>query len=214
MALPNAYLMTTKNLDAFLKSIQSAKAPERFTIQFLKQLDFNSSNDRLFLGVLKALGFIDDGGVPKQRYFDFLDQGQSARVLAEGIREAYSDLFNVNKNAQTLSVDEVKNKLRTLTLGQKSDNVVSLMANTFKALSDLADWKAASPPSTPAHAAVTEKKPEDAAKTTPPPIAVPPNVDTGARPLQLHYDIQIHLPESRDAAVFDAIFAALRKHLP
>ncbi len=25
MALPNAYLMTTKNLDAFLKSIQSAK---------------------------------------------------------------------------------------------------------------------------------------------------------------------------------------------
>src|SRR5712692_132599 len=136
MALPNAYLMTTKNLDAFLKSIQSARAPERFTIQFLKQLDFNSSNDRLFLGVLKALGFIDDGGVPKQRYFDFLDQGQSGRVLAEGIREAYSDLFNVNKNAQTLTVEELKNKLRTLTLGQKSDNVVSLMANTFKALSD------------------------------------------------------------------------------
>jgi hypothetical protein len=214
MALPNAYLMTTKNLDAFLKSIQSAKAPERFTIQFLKQLDFNSSNDRLFLGVLKALGFIDDAGVPKQRYFDFLDQGQSARVLAEGIREAYSDLFNVNKNAQTLSVDEAKNKLRTLTLGQKSDNVVSLMANTFKALSDLADWKAAPPASAPAHVAPTEKKPESPAEVTQPPITVPPNPDTGNRPLQLHYDIQIHLPESRDAAVFDAIFAALRKHLP
>lgn len=214
MALPNAYLMTTKNVDAFLKSIQSAKAPERFTIQFLKQLDFTSSNDRLFLGVLKALGFIDDAGVPKQRYFEFLDQGQSARVLAEGIREAYSDLFNVNKNAQTLSVDEVKNKLRTLTLGQKSDNVVSLMANTFKALSDLADWKVAPPASTPAPAVTTERKPADPAKTVPPAITAPPNLDTGNRPLQLHYDIQIHLPESRDAAVFDAIFAALRKHLP
>jgi hypothetical protein len=206
--------MTTKNLDAFLKSIQSAKAPERFTIQFLKQLDFTSSNDRLFLGVLKALGFIDDAGVPRQRYFDFLDQGQSARVLAEGIREAYSDLFNVNKNAQALGVDEVKNKLRTLTLGQKSDNVVSLMANTFKALSDLADWKAAPPASTPAQASTAEKKPEDPTKTAAPLIAVPPNLDTGSRPLQLHYDIQIHLPESRDAAVFEAIFAALRKHLP
>jgi hypothetical protein len=43
---------------------------------------------------------------------------------------------------------------------------------------------------------------------------VPPNLDIGNRPLQLHYDIQIHLPESRDAAVFDAIFAALKKHLP
>jgi hypothetical protein len=218
MALPNAYLVTTKNLDAFLKSIQSAKAPERFTNKFLAQLDFSSSNDRLLIGVLKALGFIDDNGVPRQRYFDFLDQGQSARVLAEGIREAYSDLFNVNKNAQTLAVDEVKNKLKTLTLGQKSDKVVSLMANTFKALSDIADWRITPTPTmTPAPVAATEKKPEGPAKTPPPsapPIAVPPNLDIGNRPLQLHYDIQIHLPESRDAAVFDAIFAALKKHLP
>jgi hypothetical protein len=220
MALSNAYLITTRNLDAFLKSIQSAKAPERFTNKFLKQLDFTSTNDRLLIGVLKALGFIDDSGAPTQRYFDFLDQGQSARVLAEGIREAYSDLFNVNKNAQTLTIEELKNKLRTLTLGQKSDNVVSLMANTFKALSDLADWKTSPPAKTPPHppasasAPATEKKPEDPAKTPPPPITVPPNLDTTNRPLQLHYNIQIHLPESRDAAVFDAIFAALRKHLP
>jgi hypothetical protein len=220
MALSNAYLITTRNLDAFLKSIQSAKAPERFTNKFLKQLDFTSTNDRLLIGVLKALGFIDDSGAPTQRYFDFLDQGQSARVLAEGIREAYSDLFNVNKNAQTLTIEELKNKLRTLTLGQKSDNVVSLMANTFKGLSDLADWKTSPPAKTPPHppasasAPATEKKPEDPAKTPPPPITVPPNLDTTNRPLQLHYNIQIHLPESRDAAVFDAIFAALRKHLP
>jgi Family of unknown function (DUF5343) len=225
MALTNAYLVTTKNLDSFLKSIQSAKAPERFTNKFLTQLDFSSSNDRLLIGVLKALRFIDDNGVPTQRYFDFLDQGQSGRVLADGIREAYSDLFNVNKNAQTMTVDEVKNKLKTLTLGQKSDNVVSLMANTFKALSDLADWTAAPPAVTPivtpppAAAEKLESKTKTPAAppgTTPPPpsITVPPIIDAGNRPLQLHYDIQIHLPESRDAAVYDAIFAALRKHLP
>lgn len=223
MALTNAYLVTTKNLDAFLKSIQSAKAPERFTNKFLTQLDFSTSNDRLLIGVLKALQFIDDNGVPTQRYFDFLDQGQSGRVLAEGIRDAYSDLFNVNKNAQNMAIDEVKNKLKTLTLGQKSDNVVSLMANTFKALSDLADWKVAPsavmPTVTPPPAATTEK-PEVKTKTPPPApppqpsSTVPPSLDTGTRPLQLHYDIQIHLPESRDAAVYDAIFAALRKHLP
>lgn len=168
MALTNAYLVTTKNLDAFVKSIQSAKAPDRFTNKFLSQLDFSSSNDRLLIGVLKALRFIDDNGVPTQRYFDFLDQGQSGRVLAEGIRDAYSDLFNVNKNAQNMTIDEVKNKLKTLTLGQKSDNVVSLMANTFKALSDLADWQTP-PPAVPAHAAPSPAaagdKPEDKKKT-------------------------------------------------
>lgn len=218
MALTNAYLVTTKNLDAFLKSIQSAKAPDRFTNKFLAQLDFTSSNDRLLIGVLKALKFIDDNGVPTQRYFEFLDQGQSGRVLSDGIRDAYSDLFNVNKNAQTLAVDEVRNKLKTLTLGQKSDKVVSLMANTFKALSDLADW-AASPviaaPPTPPTSNAENKKPETQTKTMPPvPNKTPQPADNGVRPLQLHYDIQIHLPESRDAAVYDAIFAALRKHLP
>lgn len=218
MGLTNAYLVTTKNLDSFLKSIQSAKAPERFTNKFLTQLDFNSSNDRLLIGVLKALKFIDDNGVPAQRYFEFLDQGQSGRVLADGIRDAYSDLFAVNKNAQNLSVEEVKNKLRTLTLGQKSDNVVSLMANTFKALSELADWKAAptavAPVPPPLSVAAENNKSESEAETEKLAPHISPLPDVSVRPLQLHYDIQIHLPESRDAAVYDAIFAALRKHLP
>ena len=87
-----------------------------------------------------------------------------ARVLAEGIREAYSDLSTSTRTRRPSSVDEVKNKLRTLTLGQKSDNVVSLMANTFKALSDLADWKAAPNPNTPTQAPATEKKPEEPRK--------------------------------------------------
>jgi hypothetical protein len=29
----------------------------------------------------------------------------------------------------------------------------------------------------------------------------------------LHYDIQLILPESRDQAVYDALFASLRRHL-
>jgi hypothetical protein len=68
-----------------------------------------------------------------------LDQTQSARVLAEAVREAYSDLFAVNVKANELSAEEVKNKLRTLTQGQNSDNVIGLMSKTFKALTELAD---------------------------------------------------------------------------
>lgn len=210
MTLTNAYLVTTKNLEEFLNAIRSARAPERFTNSFLKQLDFSSSNDRLFIGILKALGFLDENGVPTKRYYEFLDQGQSGRIMAEGIREAYEDLFNVNKRAHEMTVEEVKNKLRTLTQGQKSDNVVGLMANTFKALSELADWGTASPAAGP-----------EAVPTPLPPINVDELTQRQERaaengtttPLQLHYNIQIHLPESRDPAVFDAIFQALRKHL-
>ena len=30
---------------------------------------------------------------------------------------------------------------------------------------------------------------------------------------QLHYNIQIHLPESRDSLVYDVLFRSLKKHL-
>jgi Family of unknown function (DUF5343) len=72
MSLPTAYLVTTKNLDAFLNALKTAKAPERVNNKFLQNLEFSSSNDRLFIGLLKSLGFTDDAGVPTKRYFDFL----------------------------------------------------------------------------------------------------------------------------------------------
>jgi hypothetical protein len=205
MALPSAYLVTTKNLEALLNAIKSAKAPERFNNKFLTQLDFTSSNDRLFVGVFKSLGFIDESGTPTQRYFQFLDQTQSGRVLADAIRETYADLFAVNLKANEMNVEDVKNKFKTLTLGQKSDNVVTLMANTFSALADLADWEA---PATVAQATTNNPLPHSEPSTIPP---EPPPLH--GKSLSLHYDIQIHLPESRDPAVFDAIFQALRKHL-
>ncbi len=210
MALTNAYLITTKNLEAFLNALKTAKAPERFTTKFLNQLDFSSSNDRLFIGVIKALGFTDDAGVPTKRYYAFLDQSESGRVLAEAIREAYEDLFGVNKKAQDLSVEEVRNKLKTLTQGQKSEKVVSLMANTFKALAGLAEWRA---PPNPTPSPSAEIKAPASPIVPPDPSTEHSSRGKSDKPFQLHYDIHIHLPESRDPAVFDAIFDAMRKHL-
>lgn len=88
MALTTSYLTSVKNLDSILNSIISAKAPERFTTRFLEDLGFKSSNDRLYIGMFKALGLLDENGVPTQRYFQFLDQTRSRRIIAEGIQEA------------------------------------------------------------------------------------------------------------------------------
>ena len=209
MALMTAYLVTTKNAQAFFNAIQGAKAPERFTNKFLKDLDFTTSNDRLYIGVLKGLGFLDENGVPMDRYFAFLDHSQSGRVLADALRDAYDELFALNKNAQSMSIDEVKGKLKSLTQGQKSENVITWMANTFKGLAELADWSA------PAVAPVPEQSPQEQVKALPeqqPPL---PLAGAGAseRELELHYNIQLILPESRDQAVYDALFSSLRRHL-
>lgn len=57
-----------------------------------------------------------------------------------GIEEAYEHLFNLNKNAQNMLNDDVKNKLKALTQGQKSDRVIEQMAMTFRSLCSYADW--------------------------------------------------------------------------
>ena len=202
MSLMTAYLQTTKNLQNIINSIVGAKAPERFTNKFLEDLGFKSTNDRLYIGVFKGLGLLDENGTPTQRYHRLLDQSETGTVLAEGIREAYKDLFSLRKNAQDLTNDEVKGKLKTLTQGQKSDNILLLMANTFKALCEVADWSE--------KRSVAEKQDIDINTGTE--FENKADVQENAK-MNLHYNIQIHLPETTNMAVYDAIFQSLKKHL-
>jgi len=215
MALNASYLVTTKNVESFFNSLITAKAPDVFTQKVLENLEFKSTNDRLFISLLKGLGFLDPNGAPTERYFKFLDQSQSKRVLAEAIQEAYSDLFAVNVKANELTVAEVKNKFRTLTQGKNSEKVLALMANTFKALVDYAEW--APDPKKTSPKKEGDQKPSDAKPAKPEDVSPPHEDDddpsTKLQQPQLHYNIQIHLPESRDQAVYDAIFKSLKKHL-
>ena len=138
--MPSAYLTSTKNLEGILSALQTAQAPPRFTLSFLENLGYKSSSDRLIINVLKALGFLNADGGPTERYYRFLDQSEAPSVLAEGIRDAYADLFQLNRNAYELSRNEVKNKLKTLTQGQYSEAVLTKMAGTFVELAKRADF--------------------------------------------------------------------------
>lgn len=211
MSLTTSYLVSTKNFDAIMNSILAARAPERFTNKFLEDLGFKSSNDRLIMGVLKGLGFLNETGEPTQRYYDFLDQTQSKQILAQGIQEAYEDLFNLRRDAQNMPQEEVKNKLKTLTQGQKGEKVVELMAKTFKTLCDYAEWNVT-------ETVVKKKEPEpnfgDVPEANPVPstnVVLP--METSKNTLGLCYNIQIHLPETTNMAVYDAIFQSIKKYL-
>lgn len=204
MGLPKSYMTSTKRVPDIFEAIQTAQAPSTFTTRFLEQLGFKAKGDRLIIGVLKDLGFLDEKGVPKDRYYRFLDQTHSGVVLAEGIREAWADLFAINVNAHQLSKAEFIGKLKTLSQGQLSDAVMDFHYATFSALVKNADFTshAAKPPK------AEEKKEE---RKEPPPVR-----DSNKSELQLGglvYNIQIVLPESRDPAVYDALFKSLKDHL-
>jgi hypothetical protein len=91
------------------------------------------------------------------------------------------------------------------------------MAKTFKALTDLADWSA---PSSTSAASTTESVPDSGTgePTRGQEVATKQESDhrddiSKLQLRELHYNIQIILPESRDVAVYDAIFESLRRHL-
>lgn len=215
MALPEQYLVTTKNLEAFLNSIINAQPPKKFTLKFLEQLEFKSTNDRLLIGILKALNFVDSESVPQQRYYEFIDQTQSKKVLAEAIKVAYSDLFAVNLKANELTENETKNKLKTLVQGEKSDNVLIWMAKTFRALCDYADFSNTEERN---EVLLINKNNGNEPKYEEPfkqqfELSSKEMIELKKITTEMHYNIQIHLPETRDMVVYDAIFRSLKEHL-
>jgi hypothetical protein len=204
MGLPTSYLTSYKNLPGILSAVQNAQAPKNFTTRFLESLGYQNAADRLIIGVFKAIGFLTQEGAPASRYFEFLDQTQSKMVLAQGIQEAYADLFQINKKAYELSGPELKNKLKTLTQGQVGDAVLEKMVGTFKALAQQADFTAPTPVTAP-----KEPKPDLRPAQDPEVTGPGRHVELGG----LVYNIQIVLPGERDRAVYDALFRSLKDHL-
>lgn len=206
MTLPTSYLTSVKNLPDIFAAMQGAQAPEKFTQSFLESLEFKSTSDRLTIGMLKALGFLDDAGKPKDRYFRFLDQSQGAKVIAEAVRDAYQDLFKVNLKANEMTKSDVINKLKTLGQGQIGDAVLDKMAMTFTALVKLGDFQSTVAPSPAPSPQDMRNNEEQVEKKS-------PNEHATLKLGGLVYNIQIVLPESRDPAVYDALFQSLRRHL-
>jgi hypothetical protein len=202
MSLPDSYTHKPGAISAYFEAIKNAGAPERFTFKFLSDLGFGATNDRMFLGILKELCFIDSDGKPTDRYYKFLDKNESEKMIADGIRDAYSDLFTVNTKAYALPVDDVKNKLRALYAGKKTDQVIGRIAATFASLCEIADF------SLPRNISDANETKKDNTKIEENDICKKP---LGLKALEYH--INIILPSTKDQSVYDAIFKSLRDHL-
>jgi hypothetical protein len=218
MAMQPVYLVAINNLGKFLEALRHAQAPEKLSLRFIEELGFTSTNDRLFIPLLKAMKFIDEAGKPSSRYHAFLDDTQWKVVLAEGIRDAYPDLFRVNRSANTLSREALVGKIKSLMEGKASESILTNMAKTFLELVKLADFSAsgstAPPASDPVEPPPSGDTPPDApsksnAQSKPP---VTHSTSESGGPT-LVYRIEIVLPAVRDQAVYDAIFRSAKEHL-
>jgi len=205
------YLIATGNLHKILDKIQQAAAPETFTLDFLKDMGFASSQDRPTPRLLKYLGFLDNTGHPTKAYKEFMDHTRAKQVLAQQMRIAFDDLFTADRKANEKNAEQLKGWFKTKT--GVGDAVAKKIASTFKALSSYADWSA--PDVDEAQAEVVNHK-------VPPHEGHAQNTENHAKPassassrsqIGLVYRFEIHLPDTQNVDTFRAIFRALREEL-
>jgi hypothetical protein len=201
MALINAYVLPINRIPDLFGKMRDGQAPERFTHQLLKDWGFRSTNDRAFVPLLKELGFLTVDGKPTHRYQEYRDHSRSKHVMAQALREAYSDIFLIKEHPTTADKTAVEGKFKSF--HNASDNVAGLMAKTFFGLLALADLSTKK--STITTAETSDANP---VKVAPPAVEGSIGGRTG-----LHYNIQIHLPATKDVEVYNAIFKSLRENL-
>ena len=125
--------------------------------------------------------------------------------MADAIRETYGDLFTISASPTVKDRELIEGKFKSV--HNAGTSVAKLMASTFFSLLGLADLsapasqKAPKAPETPSEMPAVPAKP---AGPLPPPAPGQPS---------LHYNIQIHLPATKDIEVYNAIFKALKEHL-
>ncbi len=192
------YTTQPKNVRPFFEKIQSLGIPSKVNLAYLLTIGFKSSNDRYLIGVLKTLGFIDNANVPTAIWKEFKDKNKVMQVMASAVKTTYDELFSTYPNANEMDSATLENYF-----GAKwgaSTQKAKLMAQTFRELCSLTDFVgvavsvSASEPTVPAAGLVSE-------------------ITTGARPVTININIELSLPATENATIYDNLFAALKKHL-
>jgi Family of unknown function (DUF5343) len=207
MNLPNNYVQVYGQLPEFFSKLQQGQAPEKFTQQHLKDIGFTSSSYRALIPLLKTIGFLSADGSPTSLYHSYRNKAEASKILGGAVRNAYADLFLINDPPTERDKDLVEGKFKST--HNVGDRISELMAKTFFALAKLSDFSAQ--PKKPllegnSNPAEPLKEP---ASERPNGISHSSNYVTPS----LHYNIQIHLPATKDLEVYNAIFKSLKEHL-
>jgi Family of unknown function (DUF5343) len=201
VALTSSYVLPTNRIPDIFNKIRDGQAPERFSNQLLKDWGFTSTNDRAFISLLKSLGFLTSDGKPTQRYNEYRDHSRSKAVMGDAMKDAYGDIFLIKEHPTQADKTAVEGKFKSF--HNASDHVAGLMTKTFFGLLNLADL--------PKKGAIQPTNKEPARKTETEDPLKPEQLEHGVS--GLHYNIQIHLPATKDVEVYNSIFKSLKEHL-
>jgi len=193
------YTQNAGNLKKFFKHIQTGGIPDKVTQKYLIGVGFKSTNDRRIISVLKSINFLNDAGAPTEYWKQYRDKSKSKSIIASVVKETYSDLFSTYPDANNRDEEALRNFFGANTeLGSKA---IGLLVSTFNALCELGDFGSES--------IITE--------TTDVPTNSPQTLETKKfvtkHGVAVNINIQLTLPETDKAEVYDNFFASFKKYI-
>ena len=194
------YTTTPAALRRLLQEIPKRPKPGKVTLDTLKTWKATSTNDASPLGVLKKLGLLGPSGEPLQGYVDFMQPPPSGpRSFGARVREHYKDLFESShephKNAAELKTFSNINS-------GGGERAIELQIQTFKALSEFADFSGSSDVVTGSGAQEVHGA-----------VATGGGGVVGGRLPPVQIDLHIHLPENKTARDYESIIQDIAKYI-
>ncbi len=191
------YVYAQSQIGNILHKIASTRRPDKLTFPYLRDTWLLRNKQYLeLIPLLRDMGFLDSSNVPTELYARYQNHTRAKKVLAEGVRNAYPELFRAFPDPQSLPKEELEGYIRQHTGAATA--VTDKVARTFRTICSLADLsgttlgKEADP--TPA-----EEAPE------------PPKGHTVDPNVQLN--LQIHISPDMTEEKIEALFRSMRRHL-
>ena len=195
------YILNTGSLKKFLENIPKIGTPAKITQSDLPQLGFKSSADRPIVSILKFIEFIDEANVPTQHYKDFKVTSKTEAVMESALRKAYGDLFEIYPDAFERDDKSLRDFFTPTT--DAGEQVVTQTVATFKVLCGFANFKAVIEEEKGKGEEEHKDKARDREGKT-------SQMTAG---LTINLNIQLALPATEDAKVYENIFKALKDNL-
>lgn len=193
-----------------LQKIEEARRPDRFTQDYLETvLGFSGGSARAVIPLLKRMGYLGSDGTPTARYDQFRNPDTRGAAVADGIRQAYAELFDRNEYTNKLSREKLAALVIETTGASKDDRPAHLAVATFSSLAEMAAFEAKIP-ATDKPQKTDAEQPAIKVGFSPHPAVSATEDDVDFR---ISYTINLNLPETTNPEVFNAIFRSLKENL-
>lgn len=160
---------------------------------------------RPVIAYLKRADFLGSDGTPTDLYKQFKNPSARGAAAAQGLRKAYSALYEVNEYVHDAKDKDLKGIILQVTGLEENSKLVTAMMGSFKTFRAFADFTA--DPVRNVSEEEGDANPDDNGGQR-----TRLNIPQGNN-LQLGYTINLNLPATTEIAVFNAIFKSLREHL-